>query len=216
MSDRRQVWATLAALLRRLENGAGQPTDVESLKQEVRKLGKEQFKANALAESQVTRWQEALAAWQTTQTQHAHLLEKSEAERQTAVLHALLSAILPALDGVEHALQSGEQYLASAVGSPGDREALHGWINGLRLVQERLLAILESGGVTPITAVGHPFDPFLHKAVGVSAVAESADTPPGTILQEERRGYRSPNGVLRYAEVIVYKPPVNNKQRPDL
>lgn len=134
MSERRQVWATLAALLRRLENGVGQPADMEPLKQEVRKLGKEQFKANALAESQVARWQEALATWQTAQAQQAYLLEKSEAERQTAVLHTLLSAILPALDGVEHALHSGEQYLASAMGEPADHEALSGWIDGLRLV----------------------------------------------------------------------------------
>lgn len=206
MSDRRQVWATLSALLHRLEHGLGQPPDVESLKQEVRKLGKEQFKANTLAENQVAQWQETLATLQTAQTQQTQLYEKLETERQTAVLHTLLTAILPALDGVEQALHSGEAYLAASSSPISDQQAMRGWLDGLHLVTERLVAVLAAGGVTPITAVGQPFDPFLHKAVGVSGNAETADTPPGTILQEAQRGYRSHNGVIRYAEVIVYKP----------
>jgi molecular chaperone GrpE len=80
---------------------------------------------------------------------------------------------------------------------------LAGWLDGLRLVRERLLAILEAGGVTPIPTVGQPFDPYLHVAVGTSG---AGDGPPGTIVSEERRGYRCPAGVLRYAEVIVYRP----------
>jgi molecular chaperone GrpE len=80
---------------------------------------------------------------------------------------------------------------------------LAGWLDGLRLVRERLLAVLQAGGVTPIPAVGHPFDPYLHIAVGTTS---QGDGVPGTIVAEERRGYRSPEGVLRYADVIVYRP----------
>jgi molecular chaperone GrpE len=57
--------------------------------------------------------------------------------------------------------------------------------------------------VTPIPTVGHPFDPYLHVAVGATSEGEGA---PGTIVEEERRGYRTPDSVLRYAEVIVYRP----------
>ena len=87
--------------------------------------------------------------------------------------------------------------------SPADRAKLAGWLDGLRLVRERMLAILETGGVTPIPTVGQPIDPYLHVAVGTAA---GGSGPPGPIVSEERRGYRSPAGVLRYAEVIVYQP----------
>jgi len=92
--------------------------------------------------------------------------------------------------------------------SPADRAVLEGWLDGLRLVRERLLAILEAGDVTPIPTVGHPFDPYLHVAVGTTI---EGDGPPGIIVQEERRGYQMPDGVLRYAEVIVYRPSANDE-----
>jgi molecular chaperone GrpE (heat shock protein) len=43
----------------------------------------------------------------------------------------------------------------------------------------------------------------MHIAIGTTAEGKG---PAGTIVAEERRGYRSPAGVLRYAEVIVYQP----------
>jgi molecular chaperone GrpE len=89
-----------------------------------------------------------------------------------------------------------------------DRAMLSGWLDGLRLVRERMLAVLEAGGVTPIPTVGHPFDPYLHVAVGTSS---EGDGKPGLIVAEERRGYRSSSGVLRYADVIVYQPKEEEK-----
>ena len=84
---------------------------------------------------------------------------------------------------------------------------LAGWLDGLCLVRERLLAILETGEVTPIPCIGQPFDPYQHIAVGTTR-----QLPPGitaaanSIVAEERRGYRSPAGVIRFAEVIVFRP----------
>jgi molecular chaperone GrpE len=43
--------------------------------------------------------------------------------------------------------------------SPADRAVLSGWLNCLTLVRERLLAILEAGGVSPIPSLGQTFDP---------------------------------------------------------
>ena len=230
MSDRRQVWATLAALLQRLEADVaqrerGEPgeSSLDGVKDEIRKLGKAQFKANTLAETQNERWQEAFAALQDTQAQNRDLLETLEQERQAAADRKLLEAIIPALDGLENAIASGRGYLrkrdqaATAVHqtpaqqglvSPADRKMLAGWLDGLRLVRERLLAILEAGGVTPIPTVGLAFDPYLHRAVGTTA---TGGDQPGEIVSEERPGYQSTDGVLRYADVIVYKPEDGNK-----
>jgi molecular chaperone GrpE (heat shock protein) len=226
MSERRQLWETLAAFLAQLEKETNATLDkddrlstvLEDLKDEVRKLGKAQFKANAMVEDQSVRWEQVVAEVQATRGQQAQLVEQVAGERVAAREHELLEAFLPALDGLENAIASGRRYLATRdratsasnitpaqaiLVSPADRAVLAGWLDGLRLVRERLLSILKAGGVTPIPTVGHPFDPYLHVAVGTTG---KGDGPPGTIVAEERRGYRCPAGVLRYAEVIVYRP----------
>jgi len=226
MSERRQMWETLAAFLTQLkkETDAALDRDVqlntalEELKNEIRKLGKAQFKANAMAEDQSARWEQAIAEAQGDREQQGQLVEKVAEERATARERELLEAFLPALDGLENAIASGRRYLEirdraasaanitpaqAALVSPADRAMLTGWLDGLRLVHERLLAILEAGDVTPIPTVGQPFDPYLHAAVGATTQGEG---PAGIIVAEERRGYRCPAGVLRYAEVVVYRP----------
>jgi len=219
MSDRRNVWQTLSRLLTRLETDLSTraPADTGELRQEVRKLGRMQFKANALAERQVDQWEQAVAAMQEAQARQARLQETLCAEQVAATRNELLEAIIPALDGLENAIASGQRYLEkrdqasrsgrlspaqAALVSPMDRAMLAGWLDGLRLVRERLLAVLEAGGVTPIPTVGHPFDPYLHVAVGTTSEGDGA---PGMVVAEERRGYRSPDRILRYADVIVYR-----------
>lgn len=225
MSDRRQVWKTLADLLARVEAGVEELSAhgadgaaLERLEEEVRKLGKAQFKANVLAETRSARWEETLAALGDEEEERERLLEALVDERVAGARRDLLEAVLPAIDGVDKAIATGRRYLlvrdraaenpdltrrqASLV-SPADRAVLSGWLEGLRLVRERLLAILVAGNVTPIPTVGCAFDPYLHVAVGT---ASQADVPPGTIVKEERRGYQTPDGVLRYAEVIVHRP----------
>jgi molecular chaperone GrpE len=234
MSDTRPLWQKLTGRLPQLDkkeerdtapaaadNGRSTPAALESIEKELRKLGKAQFKANTLAESQLARWEEALAAVQQAQKTDAAQQQKLVEQQVAAAQHKLLQAIIPALDGLENALASGQRFLkirdlaadlpdktaAQAVlVSPADRAMLAGWLDGLRLLRERLLAILEAGGVTPIPAVGHPFNPYLHTAVATTKTANPQTIEPGTIVAEERRGYQSAAGVLRYAEVIVYKP----------
>jgi molecular chaperone GrpE len=221
MSERRQVWETLSQLLKRVEQGVnGKPSDtvLKQLEDEVRKLGKAQFKANVLTEDQSTRLEQALEDVREEREKRAELREALIDERVAAAKNELLETILPALDGVEKAMSSGKRYLQvrdraahasnltdeqAILVSPADRAMLTGWLDGLRLVRERLLAILEAGQVTPIPTVGHPFDPYLHVAVDTTSEGEAKS---GTIVEEERRGYRTPDGVLRYAEVIVYRP----------
>ena len=222
MSDRRQVWQTLANLLTRLEKSVstGMPASANEngLGPEIRKLGKAQFKANMVAEKQADQWEQVISVVQETQAQQVHLLQTFSDEKASAARHELLEAIIPALDGLENAIASGLKYLEkrdqvaasptlspmqAALVSPADRAALSGWLDGLRLVRDRLLAVLETGGVTPIPTVGHPFDPHLHVAVNTTS---KGTVVPGTVVAEERRGYRSPAGILRYADVIVYQP----------
>ena len=226
MSERRQVWETLSHLLQRVDNSiANAPppaSDSSNLEQEIRKMGKTQHKANLLSEEQNALAKQTLAIAQSAQEQNVRLLETLRVERTATAKKDTLKAILPALDSLENAIVSGRRYLQirdraaktanlspqqAILVSPADRAMLVGWLDGLNLVRERLLAILESGGVTPIASIGQTFDPYLHVAVGMTR-----QIPPGVpntaniIVAEERRGYRSPAGVIRFAEVIVYRP----------
>lgn len=223
MSERRQVWATLAELLQRLEQKVeASPTaaheETNGLEKELRKLGKTQYRANALAEEQAKRLEKALADLEAAQQTREALVEDLVETQIQEAQQAWLASLLPALDGLDQAIASGQRYLVqrdqaaqsphlterqALLVSPADRAKLASWLEGLRLVRERLLTVLEDGGVTPIPTEGQPFDPHLHIAVETTT---SGSAEPGTIVSEERRGYRTGDSVLRYAEVVVYRP----------
>ncbi len=223
MSEHRQVWATLSELLQRLEQNLEStpppaPPETNGVEKELRKLGKTQYRANALAEEQANRLEKALAELETAHEAQDALVQELVERRLQEAEQAWLASLLPALDGLDHAIASGEQYLTQrdkattsarlteqqkVLLSPADRAKLASWLDGLQIVQERMLAVLEAGGVTPIPTVGHPFDPHLH--VAVETTTQGA-TEPGTIVAEERHGYQTENGVLRYADVVVYRP----------
>lgn len=224
MSDRRLVWATLADLLSQVEKSSTSTTgangkngaQLEKLEQEIRKLGKTQYKANMLTESQADRLQSALQSLQEQRSREEQALEALIETEVAEAKQVWLSALLPTLDGLDAAIANGQQYLAQRdkvaqsgrlkpeqayLVSPADRAKLANWLDGLRMVRERLLSMLAAEGVTPIPTVGHKFDPYQHVAVEKITADDGA---PGVIAAEERRGYRTPAGVLRYAEVIVY------------
>ncbi|MEP7190185.1 MAG: nucleotide exchange factor GrpE, partial [Roseiflexaceae bacterium] len=79
--------------------------------------------------------------------------------------------------------------------------AIDAWVTGLTFVRQRLLDLLAAADVQPIDALGQPFDPQQHVAIGV--VPPSQESPAGTVVEELRRGYRAGERVLRHAEVLV-------------
>ena len=100
---------------------------------------------------------------------------------------------------------AGEMEPAEASGPKADDGSRSGelaaWLEGLKLVQERLIDLLAAEGVRPIEAEGDAFDPHLH--VVIETVPATDSVPAGTIVRETRRGYLAGETVLRYAEVIV-------------
>jgi molecular chaperone GrpE len=97
-----------------------------------------------------------------------------------------LLPLLPVLDTLERALAAGSM----------DADFYEGMAATRRLFE----SALREAGAEPLEAVGQPFDPTLHEAVG----AEPSDgVEPGTVVREVRRGWRLPDGLLRPAQVVV-------------
>ena len=68
---------------------------------------------------------------------------------------------------------------------------------GMRSIEQKFLATLRKHGVTPLEALGQPFDPAVHEAI-------EADPAGGnTVVAVYAPGYRLGEGVLRPAIVKV-------------
>ena len=74
------------------------------------------------------------------------------------------------------------------------------WAEGVRLVQRKLQAVLESAGLRSIDAEGKPFDPWEHEAVLYDETGEHAD---GAVVHVVRPGYKLHGRVLQPAQVVV-------------
>ncbi len=104
----------------------------------------------------------------------------------------LLGRILAVIDDFDRALESVP-------------EDIHeGWLDGIRLVERKLQALLEAEGVKPIEAIGQPFDPNLHEAV---VHEETTEYPDNTVIGEVQRGYLLHERVLRPSLVRVANNP---------
>jgi len=103
----------------------------------------------------------------------------------------LARELLPALDNLERALAAAESQ---------PENADHHLTDGIRLVQQDLLAALGRAGIVQDSPLGEAFDPHVHEAV---AQAPAAEARTGTIVEVYSPGYRLGEDVLRAAKVVV-------------
>lgn len=138
---------------------------------------------------------EQMRALQRTAADFANYRRRTEEERSAMAQFAnavLIGKLLAVLDDFDRALASVPE------------DAHEGWVDGIRLVERKFRTALESEGVTPIEAVGKPFDPNLHEAV---VYEETTDYPDNQVIDEVQRGYRLHDRVLRPALVRVANNP---------
>lgn len=168
-----------------IEEGQEEGTSEEALAEEP--LSLEEQLAAAQAEAAKN-----LDGWMRAQAEFANARKRLERQRTEAYLNAtadLAARLLPVLDDFERALENVPEEIAD-----------NGWIEGIMLVQRKLAAILESYNVTPIAAVGQPFDPNLHEALSQEA---SDEFESGVVTRELQKGYKIGDRVLRPSLVYV-------------
>ena len=117
--------------------------------------------------------------------------ERERVELSNAAASDLIMELLPLLDDLERALEAESE-------SP---EAT-AYRDGVKLIHHQLLELLRKRGVTPIEALGHPFDPNFHQAVLHETSTEHSD---GEVTAELRGGYLLGKRLLRPTMVKVAK-----------
>ena len=117
--------------------------------------------------------------------------KRTERERREMAQYAagdVLEELLPVVDAFERALQAEAGPDAAA------------YRTGVELIYKQLQDLLAKRGVTPIEAVGKPFDPRFHQAITYEPSPGRAD---GEVAEEVRRGYLHGDRLLRPAMVKV-------------
>lgn len=139
---------------------------------------------------------EYLDQLQRSRAEFANYRRRIEQEKQ--ILRDLanrdaLIQFLPVVDDFERALAAVPE---------ADRSA--SWLSGISLIQNKLNGILERAGVSPVDALGQPFDPSQHEAVA---------TEPGSagshVVEVYQRGYRVGDQLARPAMVKTGNPPAD-------
>ncbi len=159
----------------KLDPEVAEKDDVETLKQA---LAEEKQKAETY-----------LANWQRAQADFINYRRRNEQEKEEISKFAnsvLMLSLLPILDDLERALTSIPSNLAKL-----------SWVDGIRLIERKLQASLEAQRLSPIKAVGEPFDPKFHEA------AMHGKGKEGIVIAELQKGYKLHDRVIRPTMVVV-------------
>ncbi|HUX93215.1 MAG TPA: nucleotide exchange factor GrpE [Ignavibacteriaceae bacterium] len=97
--------------------------------------------------------------------------------------------LLPTVDDLERSLKHIE--------NAKDISAIK---DGIKLVYDKLLKVLDDQGVKKIDSVGKPFDVHFHEAL---LQRKEENIPPHTVLDEVEKGYMYKDRVIRHTKVIV-------------
>ncbi|MFQ5965059.1 MAG: nucleotide exchange factor GrpE [Candidatus Scalinduaceae bacterium] len=123
--------------------------------------------------------------------------KEHEAIAQFAI-QDLIGDLFPEFDNFERAVKLAE-----------NSKDIDKFVEGIKLIEDQLLKVLEKHGVKRIETVGEPFDPNLHEAV---IEEENNELPHHTITEELQRGFLLKDRVIRPSKVKVSKRIVNEEE----
>ena len=114
-------------------------------------------------------------------------------ERTELILNGgekVISAILPVIDDMERGIENGTK--------TDDPEVLR---EGMTLIHQKFVKILESQGVSVIETAEADFDTDIHEAVAM--VPGMGDDKKGKVIDCLQKGYKLNDKVIRHAKVAV-------------
>ena len=104
----------------------------------------------------------------------------------------LIKELIPVVDNLERAITSSGE-------DTRDKSCI---LEGVEMTRKEILRVLEKFEVKPIDALGMPFDPNFHEAVGQEESETEADN---TVVRELLKGYTMHDRLIRPTMVIVSK-----------
>ncbi|MDD5287733.1 MAG: nucleotide exchange factor GrpE [Dehalococcoidales bacterium] len=162
------------------------PDKFEAEEEPVSALDQDMEKALSEAKQKA---EDYMDSWKRAQADFINFKRRTEQEKLEMGKYAstqLILSLLPILDDFERAFES----ITS-------RQAKSDWVEGFRLIERKLQTTLETQGLSPIKAMGEPFDPNLHEAM-MHGKGED-----GIVVQEMRKGYKVFDRVIRPSQVVV-------------
>ena len=140
------------------------------------------------AEARAAEYLDSLQRERAAFQNYKRRVERERADQAKMAEARLLLKLLPVLDDFYRALDAVPE------------EHQDEWYQGIVLILRKLERYLQDEGVSEIEAVGKPFDPTYHEAVGVDTDSEAES---GTVTEVLQRGYMHGERVLRPALVRV-------------
>ncbi len=123
--------------------------------------------------------------------------KRMEREKERLLKYAgenILREMLTTVDNLDRAIEQG----GAEGGDP--QQKLEALLAGVDLTRKGLDSMLERFDVTPLDAVGQPFDPDEMDALTMEA---SEEIPSNHVLKEFAKGFMFKDRVLRHAQVVV-------------
>jgi molecular chaperone GrpE len=130
--------------------------------------------------------------WLRSQAEFANARKRMEKQRLDTYTNAtvnVMDKLLPVVDDFERAMENLPPEISE-----------HIWLEGIQLVQRKLLTMLENFNVAPIEALGEPFDPNLHEAITQEPTDEYES---GSVCRVLQTGYKIGDRVIRPSLVVV-------------
>jgi molecular chaperone GrpE len=134
------------------------------------------------AQSYMQNWQRAAADYQNFKRR----VEEERTETARFANAALIINLLPLVDDIDRALKTVDASLAGLT-----------WVDGIRLIHRKFLALLDMAGVEEIPADGETFDPAVHEAVA------HQPGPDHKVISVVQKGYKLGDRVVRPSMVVV-------------
>jgi molecular chaperone GrpE len=162
-------------------------TPVENIEPavEVNGLQKELDEARLVAAEYLDGWQRSMAEF----ANYKKRVERDREQSQQSITGTIVKRYLEVVDDLERALKTRPKDGDGAV-----------WADGVELIYRKLLTMLDSQDVKTMDALGKPFDPTRHEAIGHM---ESSVYPSGHIAEVVQNGYLIGDRILRPALVRI-------------
>ena len=119
--------------------------------------------------------------------------KRLQKEKQEMIQYSIQNIIVDFLNPIDH-MENALKFTQHM--SPDVKH----WAQGFQMILTQFKDVLTMNGVAPFASEGQPFDPHRHEAV---ETIETADYPPGIVLEESLRGYEMGDKTIRPARVKV-------------